>query len=212
LDLAEAFAEAGGVRAVVAGTCAEYDWSEGVCSEETTRLNPVSIYGASKMSLQLCLRGLWKSSGPDLCWGRIFFPYGPGEDDRKLVASVCRSLMSGAMAECSAGNQQRDFIHAGDVASALVSLLATDVEGPVNIGSGAAVSVRNLVGAVAERMGAPGRVRFGSVKRDDESAPLVVADISRLLATGWTPEFTLESGITDTVKWWLANEELAHAG
>ena len=42
LELTHAFAEAGGARAVYAGTCAEYDWSSGRCSEEKTLLRAVT--------------------------------------------------------------------------------------------------------------------------------------------------------------------------
>lgn len=50
LGLLAAFQGRGGKRAVFTGSCAEYDWSEGLCSEHETPLRPASVYGASKVS------------------------------------------------------------------------------------------------------------------------------------------------------------------
>src|SRR5712692_3556187 len=43
LNLLQLFAEHGGERVVMAGTCAEYDWTNGWCSEETTPLRPTTV-------------------------------------------------------------------------------------------------------------------------------------------------------------------------
>ena len=47
--LARAFYDAGGRRFVGAGTCAEYDWSGGLCDELTTPLEPATLYGEAKL-------------------------------------------------------------------------------------------------------------------------------------------------------------------
>lgn len=46
--LVEAFCVTGGHQVVIAGTCAEYDWAHGYCREESTPLNPVTLYGTAK--------------------------------------------------------------------------------------------------------------------------------------------------------------------
>ena len=51
LELTMNFVASGGRRAIFAGSCAEYDWSNGYCCEETTPLAPATLYGASKKSL-----------------------------------------------------------------------------------------------------------------------------------------------------------------
>src|SRR3954452_23524389 len=52
LALLRAFAAGGGRRAVLAGTCAEYDWAHGFCSEGVTPLAPWTLYGPSKHALR----------------------------------------------------------------------------------------------------------------------------------------------------------------
>ena len=46
--LVEEFCKAGGKQVVIAGTCAEYDWSHGYCREDSTPLNPATLYGTAK--------------------------------------------------------------------------------------------------------------------------------------------------------------------
>src|SRR6185312_12912218 len=102
--LLEAFAVSGGTRAVVAGTCAEYDWSgDGALSEASTPLSPRTAYGEAKNALRAAAERLSVSLG----WGRVFFLYGPHEDPRRLVASVARSLVAGEPARTTHGRQVR---------------------------------------------------------------------------------------------------------
>ena len=55
LGLLQAFTHAGGRRVVMAGTCAEYDWNYGFCSEAITPLAPRTLYGVCKHALQMML-------------------------------------------------------------------------------------------------------------------------------------------------------------
>ena len=201
LRLAQEFEAQGGRRATIAGSCAEYDWTDGILREESTPLRPNTLYGASKVALFIMLSRMWMNSGPSLAWGRIFNPFGPGEPKEKLASSVCRALLHGEDATCSSGTQRRDFMFVADVADALVALLDSDVMGPVNIGSGEPVSVRELALTVGTNLDAAHRIRFAEART--EEPPLVVADVSRLRTElGWRPKTSLGAGIAQTVQWW----------
>lgn len=202
LRLLRAFA-ATGRRAVTAGTCAEYDWSSGVCSERGTPLAPATLYGECKRSLSAVGERLAAKTGLSLAAGRVFFVYGPGEHPRRVVASVATSLLRGEEAPCTSGSQARDYLHVADVASAFVALLRSDATGPVNIGSGEPLAVRRLLLRVGEAVGAPELIRFGELPDRPDEPPLIVADARRLVdEVGWKPHHTLRSGIADTVAWW----------
>ena len=202
LELLHAFRETGGSRAVAAGTCAEYDWNSGVCSEMNTPIAPTTLYGVSKQALGAILASFAAQTGLSAAWGRVFFSYGPGEHPAKLVASVVTALLAGKPAPCSSGAQQRDFIHVEDAASAFVALLDSTVTGPVNIGSGNAVAVRAVVLAIADLLGRRDLVRLGALPATAEP-PLVVADTQRLFReVCWRPRFDLDSGLDDTIHWW----------
>lgn len=210
LGLLSAFAAAGGRRATLAGSCAEYDWSAGerpgLLSEATTRLEPATYYGTAKDALRAVAEGYAARTGVSFAWGRIFFVYGPHEHPDRLVSSLARALVRGEPAPTSEGSQRRDFLHARDVAGAFVALLDSTVEGPVNIGSGKAVPVRDIVAAVANAAGRPDLVRWGELPQRPGDPPLLEADARRLRdEVGWAPGVPLEKGIADTVEWWKAN-------
>ena len=80
--LLAAFARCGGVRAVMAGSCAEYDWSRvAVCHERSSPLadegGTATPYAACKIAMQRSLEEYGRSHGLSSAWGRIFFQYGP---------------------------------------------------------------------------------------------------------------------------------------
>src|SRR5207244_636415 len=116
LELLEGFVAAGGRRAVVAGSCAEYEWGgDERCSETATPLRPATAYGGSELALWRRAARLEQLS---LGWGLIFFVFGPGEHPQRLVSSVARALLRGDPAETSTGEQVRDFIYAPELADA----------------------------------------------------------------------------------------------
>ncbi|MDQ3639910.1 MAG: NAD(P)-dependent oxidoreductase [Actinomycetota bacterium] len=205
LHLVRRFREAGGERAVVAGSCAEYDLSYGFCSEQHTPLRPNTLYGAAKHATQAVLSGAAPVLGLSVAWGRVFFLYGPGEHPSRLVSSVTACLLRGEPAQCSHGRQLRDFLHVDDVASAFVHLLDSQVQGPVNIGSGTPVSVGAVAARLAEVIGRPELLQHGAVPTPADDPPLIVADARRLQhEVGWRAQWTLESGLEAAVDWWRA--------
>jgi nucleoside-diphosphate-sugar epimerase len=205
LRLMRAFAAAGGQRVVVAGTCAEYDWSvAAICREFATPLGPRTLYGQCKRSLHAVTRCLYRTPGsPSLAWGRIFFMYGPHEHPSRLVSSVARALLAGREAQCSAGHQQRDFMHCADVADAFVALLDSEVEGPVNIGSGEPVSIAEVVSLVGDACGRPELVRLGALPAREGDPATLVADVTRLRdEVDFVAGRSLRDGIEQTIEWW----------
>jgi nucleoside-diphosphate-sugar epimerase len=201
-----AFAQAGGRRVVVAGTCAEYDWSAvGVCREGVTPVAPATAYGRAKAGLHAATAAYFAEDGmPTLAWGRIFFLYGPGEHPARLVSSVIRALLDGRPAPCSHGRQVRDFLDTADVAAGFAALLdSDDVSGAVNVASGDPVTIARLVGLVGEACGRPELIELGALPTREDEPPVLVADVRRLHdEVGFRPRLTLADGIAQTVEWW----------
>lgn len=202
LRLIDTFANSGGQRVVVAGTCAEYDWSHGYCREGSTPLIPGTVYGTCKNALRQLLQALADISGLKVSWGRVFHLYGPHEAEGRLVSSVIRCLLQDSEAHCTYGKQLRDFLHVEDVASAFAKLLCSDESGAFNIASGEAVTLRKVAQRIGEEIGRPHLLRFGALPSPELEAPLIVGDNERLRKLGWAPAYSLETGIRQTVAWW----------
>ena len=203
LALIEQFTEVGGERIVAAGTCAEYEWGHGICIEERTPIVPATLYGTYKNALQLMLQSWSKQTSLSSSWARVFSLYGPAENPSRLVASVISSILKGAEVTCSNPAAIRDYMHAHDVASAFIAILESNLQGPVNIGSGEPVKLGEIIEKIAIKLQGQHLVRLNSSSQTSEPV-LLLADISRLSSTGWTKRFDLETGLTDTINWWRA--------
>ena len=259
LDLVRTFRESGGTRAVVAGTCAEYDWTEiarlpspgsagedrdgpavsatrespderaapmepseekrprrqsssgptanGAVAEirdgrlaEAAPCRPATLYGAAKYGLRRVLQAYAAEAGLSLGWGRLFYLYGPGETPGRLVGDAARALLQGARLATSEGRQRRDFLHIADAGGAFAALLDSAVEGPVNIGSGEAVPVRELLQTVGALTGRTDLIDFGARPLSPTEPACIEADIRRLAEeVGFAPRYGLARGLAETV-------------
>ena len=203
LELAQAFARSGGQRVVMAGTCAEYDWRYGYCSESVTPLAPRALYGICKHSLQMMLSSFAENTGLSAAWGRIFFVYGPHEDPARLIPSVVCALLKGEPAYCTHGNQIRDFLYVEDVAEAFVEILESNFSGTINVASGHPVALKDIILTIADRFNRSDLVELGSISAPTDEPPMIVADVSLLRnKVGWQPKFDLRQGLDRTIAWW----------
>jgi nucleoside-diphosphate-sugar epimerase len=202
LVLTRTFAEQGGKRAVYAGTCAEYDWSEPLLDEACTPLHPQTIYGVSKGALQKILAVSADTLGISIAWGRVFFLYGPGEAQGRLIPDVIRALVQGEPALCSTGTQRRDFMHVEDVAQAFVAILESEAVGPINIASGDCRPLRDIVMQIATNLDRPDLVQFGA-KPMQKGEPMELRAATRILNedVGFRPRRSLESGLAELCAW-----------
>ncbi|MCX6024293.1 MAG: NAD(P)-dependent oxidoreductase [Chloroflexi bacterium] len=202
LAFAAGLAKAGCRRLLVSGTCAEYDQSLGYLSE-TSPVRPTTLYAACKVALHVALTHLAGTTGMDVVWPRIFYVYGPFEDEQRLLPAVITPVLRGQPTRLTGGEQIRDYLHVEDVAGALLAVAGSDLTGTVNVGSGAPVTVREMALRIGEMAGRPDLVRLGDLPYR-AGDPMFVCANNRLLAdrTGWKPRYSLEQGLEQTVAWW----------
>jgi nucleoside-diphosphate-sugar epimerase len=203
IELLKNFKKNGGIRAVFAGTCAEYDWNYGYCSEGVTPMRSSTLYGICKNSLQEIITQFSKQTGLDTAWGRIFYLYGPFEERSRLIPYVINSLLLNQQTKLTHGNQIRDFLYVQDVASAFVALLNSEVQGPVNIASGQPVALQQIVYTIANKLEKRDLVKLGAIQSPEDEPPLLLANVRRLIQeVEWLPRFSLNEGLEATIEWW----------
>lgn len=208
LKLAQASAVSGVRRFVGAGTCYEYDWpADGACNELATPIRAHTLYDETKDACHRALATLASDAGMSFAWARLFFLYGPYENPGRLVSSVARALLRGEEARCSAGLAIRDFMDVRDAGAALAALASSNVEGPVNIASGAPVSVADLVRRLAQLVERSNLLRLGAIPDRAGEPPRIVADITRLKTeVGFAPAHDLDSGLRHALSFWANTE------
>ncbi|MGP9822046.1 NAD-dependent epimerase/dehydratase family protein [Salinarimonas sp. NSM] len=198
--LVDAFGAAGGRRAVGLGTCAEYAGGDARLDEATTPIRPATPYGAAKAALFQAGTAAALAHGVSFAWARLFTPYGPGEPPGKLIGSVARALVAGERVATTEGTQERDFLYVDDAAEAVAALLESGVEGPVDVGSGEAVRLRDLIARLAALAGGADRVDLGARPRPPHDPDRLVASAARLTReVGFRPAVSLDEGLARTV-------------
>ncbi len=203
LELVDAFRDHGGRRALVAGSCAEYDWSAPQPLGEGARRRPATAYGIAKDALYRAFEGYCAETGLSGVWGRIFFVYGPGEPERRLVPTVVRALLAGEPARTSHGRQLRDYLYVADLAAAVVATVDSEVTGAINLASGDALALRDLIGVIADQLDGRDHLAIGAIEARPDEAAEVRADVTRLRdAVGWRPGTSIDDGVAETIAWW----------
>jgi nucleoside-diphosphate-sugar epimerase len=202
LALLRAFAAAGGRRAVIAGTCAEYEWSREVYNEDAP-LHPATLYGAAKHGLHVVSGAFAEQAGISLAWGRVFFLYGPFEAPGRFVPSIVLPLLRGEPAPMTEGTQRRDLMHAADVGAAFAALADGGVTGAVNIASGSDVTLREVAELIAQELDRRQLLQVGASPMRPGEPPALIADVGRLRdEVGWSPALGLRDGLADAIAWW----------
>jgi nucleoside-diphosphate-sugar epimerase len=183
-------------RAVFAGTCFEHDLQLGVLREDSPT-KPATLYAECKDALRREVE-----PRPNSAWVRFFYQYGPWEDERRLMAAVIRGQLKGEPSKVTPGEQRLDYLHVEDVASAVCSVAESRLQGCVNIGSGTAPSVKEIVTRIAELGGRPELIQWGAYPQRPGDPMLIQADNANLRSTGWSPKYSLDSGLRHTFDWW----------
>lgn len=193
--LVESFCKAGGLHVVIAGTCAEYDWSYGYCVEDTTPLNPATLYGVAKNSTRNLTMAICQQFQVRCAWGRIFLPFGKGEVDTRLVPSLVDVFKNKRAPFAINADANRDFLHVDDVAKGLRDLLIQDAHGAYNICSAQPTRLTELVLTLSRLLGcSPEPVLELAVSRPTEPS-LLIGDNTKLRALGWRSEISLQQGL-----------------
>jgi nucleoside-diphosphate-sugar epimerase len=203
LTLFEAFADAGGERSVMVGSCAQYDWkalgASGLADEATSARRPATLYGQAKEDTARRLEARSSAWGVSHAIALLFFPYGPYDKAERLVPSLTRDLLAGQEATVKTGAEVRDFVHVEDCGAALAALLDSGVTGAVNVGTGQPSTIAEVARTVARIVGHEDLLR---VDPPSAAASTVVAAVRRLIQeVGFVPRYDLESGLRQTVEW-----------
>lgn len=205
LDLLAEFAASGGQRAVIVGSCAEYDWagSDTEPWREDRLCQPATLYGRAKHDLMQQAASLAAGHGFSFSWGRVFTPIGLHEEPERLVPSVIRPLLAKQRATTGPGSLIRDFLDVRDAGYAFARLVACNVSGAVNIGSGEGLSIGDIARKIGALTGRPELLGIGERTPRAGDPPSMVADVKRLRnEVGFQPRFTLEETLRDAIDYW----------
>jgi len=197
LRLLDAFERHGGKRFVFLGSMAEYDWTVSPLTENHSSEIPFTLYGETKLGFHRMLMHHAAAKKFSAATGRIFNLYGPNEKPERLIPQILGALAHSTRIKVGSADRERDLLHVDDVADALISLMRSDLEGPVNIANGKPYTmgdIYDVIGKVTQR----GHLIGIGERADTPGEPKkLYADASLIRSTGWQPKIRLEDGLSD---------------
>jgi nucleoside-diphosphate-sugar epimerase len=207
VDLLRVLFESGCSHFIGAGTCAEYDVKNYLLCEGDS-VNPETLYAAAKLSFKLIGEQIARQYDKLFSWGRVFYLYGPYEDDRRLIPSAIKAIRKNREFPTTEGRQVRDYLHVEDVAHAFVKMAESSTAGIYNVSSGVPVTIRELLERLVRTMhGRPELLGFGKIPYPSWNPMHICGNNQALRALGWEPGYDFDNGLMQTVNWWLAHKE-----
>ena len=153
-------------------------------------------YTQSKLLAEDLCRAYHRDFGVPSTILRVFNIYGPGQTGDLLIPSILRQLKTGHI-KLQDPAPRRDYVHIDDVVEACVRTVAftsSDVE-CINIGSGASISVQDLVKMLVACSAQPATVDFTGVKREREIPDTRCDNTKARKLLGWEPRIPFDDGI-----------------
>jgi nucleoside-diphosphate-sugar epimerase len=205
IALLDASREKGVALFLNASTCAVYREKEGPLAE-TDPVSPQNLYALTKLQAEEACRFYADRMGVPAATLRLFPPYGPGDNDRRLLPYAIRSLLSGQDVQLTTGTQKWDFVYVADIVAAFLAALRQPEKaaraGVMNVATGDPRSVRDVVTRVREMTGSKGNLLWGAVPHRKNEVWYNSGWTGKIRSVlGWEPRFSLDEGLAETIAW-----------
>jgi len=189
-----------------AGSQAEYGRVEGLLGADTPT-HPETGYGIAKLCSGQMTRELAHSLGMKHIWTRILSVYGPYDGERTMVMTVINNLCHHIVPKCTKGEQEWDYLYSKDAAKAFRMLGESGMDGKTYVlGSGSIQPLAKYIKAICSAAAPDIEADFGAIPYTPKQVMYLGANISELQKdTGFTPEYSFEEGIRETVRWYKEN-------
>lgn len=190
-----------GTRFVFASTAAVYAPAETPHVEDVGLLGPMDVYGFTKLHAEEYVRFFAAQRRLDATIVRLFNVIGPGETNPHLLPAIVAQLRRGERT-LRLGNlhSKRDYVHVEDVARAFAGVALRRRDGAevdvVNVGTGRAYAVDEVVRLLGIAMGEPLAVVADPARTRPVDRPLLEASVEKIARTyGWTPRIDLPEAL-----------------
>jgi GDP-L-fucose synthase len=169
-------------------------------------------YGLAKKMLLVLAQGYRQQYGFNAIYLLPVNLYGPGDNFDPDSSHVIPAMIRKCVEAMEQGGEQillwgdgsptREFLYVDDCAEAIVRATeAYDGAEPVNIGTGAEISIRELAGLVAEFSGFRGEIRWDTSKPNGQ--PRRCLDTRRAWEWfGFRAQTDLRTGLRETINWY----------
>lgn len=176
---------------------------------ETTPLSPNSPYSASKASSDLMVRAYHETFGLPVNITRCSNNYGPYQFPEKLIPLMINNCRNDKLLPVYGdGMQVRDWLHVSDHCSAINTVLHKGVLGEVyNIGGNNEKGNIEIVKLIIKTLGKSEDLITYVADRPGHDRRYAIDNTKITTQLGWTPAYTFEQGMDETIQWYLSHVE-----
>jgi nucleoside-diphosphate-sugar epimerase len=207
VNLLEASKEYGGVQLFVNTSSTQvYEPKPRRLTEEDA-IRAQSLYAVTKRNAEEACSFYADSFGLPCVTLRLFPPYGPGDQERRLIPYVIGCILKNSPPNLTTGRQEWDFVYVDDIVSAFLTVLRSfsfkEGHRVYNIGTGQPISVRTIVEKIRKNLNSDIDLPWGSVPHRANEVWYNSADISRVeKELGWKPATEIDEGLNKTIAWY----------
>ena len=205
-------------RVLVTSTSEVYGTAQYVPIDEKHPFQGQSPYSATKIGADRIAESFYRSFNTPITIVRPFNTYGPRQSSRAVIPTIITQLLDGAE-EIKLGSltPTRDFNYVKDTAKGFMKLAECQpaIGEEVNIATGREISIGQLAQEMIKQINPNAKI----VCEEERLRPQK-SEVNRLLGcneklkqlTGWTPQYTLEEGLEETIKWIKENMDSFKTG
>jgi nucleoside-diphosphate-sugar epimerase len=177
---------------------------------------PLGDYGVTKVAATLFCQSEAVTKGLPVVTLRLFSPYGPWDDPRRLIPFVAACLLAGESPQLASPKSVRDYVYIDDVVDCYLSLIRSRERGPAgifNVGSGRQHTIGEVVSLLEDLAGSGVCARWGERPLARPEPEVWVADVSKVRdLLGWIPRTSLHDGLATTLTWMRDNLNFYRGG
>lgn len=176
---------------------------------ETTSLSPNSPYSASKASADMIVRSYHETFGLPINITRCSNNYGPYQFPEKLIPLMIHNCkLDKDLPVYGDGMQIRDWLHVKDHCRGIDTVLHNGVVGEIyNIGGNNEKANIEIVKLILQNLHKPESLITYVKDRPGHDRRYAIDNTKITTQLGWHPSYTFEQGISETIQWYLDNED-----
>jgi nucleoside-diphosphate-sugar epimerase len=196
IDLANRIVNTKVKHLVVLGSAAEYGQQATPIVAGATSLSPESFYAEQKIRAFKSIYEIFKDNDKQLTWGRVFQPYGSGQDEQRLIPHLIKSMKTKSPIRLENPNSCLDWISSRDVASAILWATCNKLPVELDICTGIGTSNLDVLKTVQIALGLPDIDPSQlDLNYDEPPKNVVAASNSPIFISGWRPSDLFSDGV-----------------
>lgn len=167
-------------------------------------IEALNVYAASKASAWQFCRMYRRTQGWPIAGAMIYQVYGPRQDRKNVIPAAIEAALNDRDFPMTSGRSKRDWIYIDDTIEALIALAKSDRfdADTIEIGTGASISVKEVVEKVYQLIGRSGKPLVGALPDRPGDVAVQQADVTAATSIlKWQASTSIDDGLKATIQW-----------